>query len=586
VKAPPESTGKRLWAHPAIVTAALAAALTFLAYGGSLRNGFVWDDETLVVKNQWVNDLSRWPDYFTKSYSISSDRLIAKTYRPLQTLSLAADQRLWHGWAGGFHLTSLLIHIAVCVAVFFVFREVVGTLPSSAATALCAVHPALSEGVLCLANRGGQLSALFSLAAVALFLRARRRLDGRHLLSVLAFGFALFAKEPAIALVALLPLLQGVLGRPWPLLSRPTFLLHAPFAATAAVYLVARHAVVGSMTVAPWWGGSPAATLQLQAKVLVVYLRLLVWPFHLQGRYPFVPLRPFPDQAVIASILLHAALMAGTFLGFRKAGAIRLLSLAVLWFYISLLPVSNLIPIPGSMLGERFVYFSFAGMFPLLMGTAAALPIRRCAPVLGLAGAAVAVAFVATDVARTRVWSSQTVFFDVLSRQEPEDPAVQVATAEQEVRDGKQEAATRRLERLFAAERAVADDPNMRIWCARGLLDLGRVRDARRHLAIVPDRESNESNPSADLALLLAEAAARDGDLPSARAALESAAREDANNDAVWNARGNIAWMSGDLVSAASYYREALRLNPQNSEAAINLKGVKPRRAPEAPVGP
>ena len=35
---------------------------------------------------------------------------------------------------------------------------------------------------------------------------------------------------------------------------------------------------------------------------------------------------------------------------------------------LSMAPVSNLIPVPGSMMGERFIYFTFAGMIPLLLG--------------------------------------------------------------------------------------------------------------------------------------------------------------------------------------------------------------------------
>ena len=43
----------------------IVTALVFVAYGGSLRNGFVWDDETLIVTNPYVRDLSTWPEYFS-----------------------------------------------------------------------------------------------------------------------------------------------------------------------------------------------------------------------------------------------------------------------------------------------------------------------------------------------------------------------------------------------------------------------------------------------------------------------------------------------------------------------------------------
>ena len=37
-------------------------------------------------------------------------------YRPLQTLSLAIDHSIWGQWATGYHLTSLLLHVACSAA--------------------------------------------------------------------------------------------------------------------------------------------------------------------------------------------------------------------------------------------------------------------------------------------------------------------------------------------------------------------------------------------------------------------------------------------------------------------------------------
>lgn len=552
-----------------ICVATLLAVLTFVAYGGSINNGFIWDDETLVVTNRWVKDLSLWNDYFTRPDAISSDRLIAKTYRPLQTLSLALDQKIWNGSPAGFHLTSLLIQVAVCLAVYFLFLDVVGVLPSLCAAVLFATHPALSEAVLCLANRGGHLSALFGLIAAGLFLRVRKPFDSRHVLAIIASGLALLAKEPAIALVALLPIVQGALGRPWPLGPRGWILLHAPFLLVAVSYLGIRRTVVGSMAVAPFWGGSLTATIQLQAKVFAVYLRLLVWPFHLQGRYSIERLNPFPDVAVIGAIALSAGLITLSIVGLRRPGAVRLFSLAILWFYVALLPVSNLIPIPGSMLGERFIYFPVAGSLPLIAGALAAIPVRRFASFLIPVAAVTLVSFVAMDRTRTRVWSSEETYLALLSRQEPQDPAVQLRAIDVDLRNGRSQEALRRAEMLASA--GWEDQEKVRYWYARALLAVGRIRDARLQLAGI---WRAARNPNADLSLVYAEAAARDGDLAAARVVLERAAREFPDEDAIWNGRGNVAWMSGDAVSAAGFYREALRLNPQNEEALANLRSI------------
>lgn len=46
------------------------SVMVFIAFGGSFENGFVWDDETFIVNNEYVRDISRWPQYFTDPESI------------------------------------------------------------------------------------------------------------------------------------------------------------------------------------------------------------------------------------------------------------------------------------------------------------------------------------------------------------------------------------------------------------------------------------------------------------------------------------------------------------------------------------
>jgi len=259
--------------------------LVCAAYGLSLNNGFVWDDETLIVNNTYVHTISKWPQYFTLAGTVSNDPVMSRVYRPLQTLSFALDAALWGNWAGGFHLTSLLLHLATCFALFYAFNPLVGHRSSIVAAILFSIHPALSESVLSLASRGNQLYTLLALLSLGFFVRTAKPFDKYHLLSLFAALTALFSKEPAIAYLALLPLFQLVFRQPWNLRDRRSAALFVPFVVIAGLYLSARAMVVASAQVVPYWGGSLGATLVMQAKVFILYLRLLFWPFYLQGRY-------------------------------------------------------------------------------------------------------------------------------------------------------------------------------------------------------------------------------------------------------------------------------------------------------------
>ncbi|MBM4045341.1 MAG: hypothetical protein FJ279_09520, partial [Planctomycetes bacterium] len=120
----------------------LIAALAFLATGASLRNGFVWEDDRLILRSRGLRDAgSAWlfldPRYWRE------DHISAGTaYRPVRELSFAADARLWGGWAGGFHLTNVALHAANSVLAYYLAVSLFGAghVPLAAA-ALFAVHP-------------------------------------------------------------------------------------------------------------------------------------------------------------------------------------------------------------------------------------------------------------------------------------------------------------------------------------------------------------------------------------------------------------------------------------------------------------
>lgn len=554
------------------MTFLVVALLSGLAYGASLRNGFVWDDATLIVDNPHLRELRQAPSYFTDPSTISAEKLIARTYRPLQTLSFAVDHALWNGWAGGFHLTSLLIHVLTSLMVFVTFREIAGVAPSAAAAIAFSIHPALSEGVLSLAARGGQLSALFALSATALFLRIRSPFDSRHLAALAAFGLAVLSKEPGIAVVALLPLYQFASGRPWFFRAPNSLALHLPFGLLAAAYLVLRHQVAGPMNVQPWWGGGPGANFALQAKVFAEYFRLLLWPFRLQGRYTIDPLAPFPDLVAAAAAMLCLSLVALAAWGLRKEGPWKFVALGIAWFFIALLPVSNIVPIPGSMLGERFTTLAFAGLFPLLAAAASHLSWNRFAIPAAFLGMLATASFLVTDIRRTAVWANDATFFELLARQEPNDPVVQIRAAQEEVLAGRPLPAIARLRAIGRPDGAPEDAASASYWLGRALLLANRPQEARREFARVAELRGDTS---AHLSLLAGEAAARAGDLSSARRLLEEASAREPGNSFLWNALGNVEYLAGNLEVAADRYRKALAADRSNGEASRNLAAVE-----------
>ena len=122
----------RRWALPAIALAVVAAA-----YLPSLRNGFVWLDEREILQHGLIVDrLGEIPGLFL------NDRNYAGYHRPIYDLLHSLDAAIWGFRPFGFHLSSLVLHLANVFLVWLLVRKAGHGEASSAAIAgLWGLHP-------------------------------------------------------------------------------------------------------------------------------------------------------------------------------------------------------------------------------------------------------------------------------------------------------------------------------------------------------------------------------------------------------------------------------------------------------------
>ncbi|HEV3341643.1 MAG TPA: hypothetical protein VG125_14855, partial [Pirellulales bacterium] len=192
-----------------LITIGLALA-TGLPYLGVLRSEFVnLDDDVYVYENNAVQmGLTRpsvnWA--FTTTY--------LGNWHPLTWLSLELDHRLFGLNPAGYHATSLTLHVANTVALFWLLRNLTGVVGRSAcAAALFALHPLHVESVAWISERKDVLSTFFlllSLLAWQTYARGAKRWG--YAAAVALFGFSLMSKAMGITLPLVLLLLDV-----WPL---------------------------------------------------------------------------------------------------------------------------------------------------------------------------------------------------------------------------------------------------------------------------------------------------------------------------------------------------------------------------------
>src|SRR3989338_3180933 len=94
--------------------------ITSAAYFNILQNKLFFDDEELIYKNSYIQNLSYLPKYFTQNMTAGAGK-ISNMYRPLLLLSLAFDYRLWKLNPAGYHLTSIMLHFFNGLFVYLFF---------------------------------------------------------------------------------------------------------------------------------------------------------------------------------------------------------------------------------------------------------------------------------------------------------------------------------------------------------------------------------------------------------------------------------------------------------------------------------
>jgi len=160
-----------------------------LVFGPSLWHYFTGEDFVFIAAAQG------------KAFYEPTQRLF---YRPLPNLFWQADYALWGLWAGGYHLTNLLLHLVNIVLVGLLARKLTGRREFGGLAAIFfALHPAHIEAVSWLASRPDLIVTAFCLLSALTSLKFFdnftnfRNLLWLYLLSLLTFAAGLFSKEAA-----------------------------------------------------------------------------------------------------------------------------------------------------------------------------------------------------------------------------------------------------------------------------------------------------------------------------------------------------------------------------------------------------
>jgi tetratricopeptide (TPR) repeat protein len=331
----------------------LLAAVTLAVFQAGLEHEFTnWDDVKYITHNPLVHGLSleRVKEAFTRFH--------LHNYNPLHLVSYMVDHELWGLDASGFFFTSLLLHIAGGILIYFLALHWLGsTWHSFWVASVFLIHPTRVESVAWLSERKDVLSGLFAAASLLLYSRSldapSSASSGRQALlagSFLSFLLALLSKSQVLLLPFVLVAMDACRRRP---LGRslagkaPFLLLTAIF---AAVTIRAHGGDASSGIVLPDAILDPLAALPRYVAALLAPLHPI--PYHDHSAGGFHGALPVALGAFLVAVAIPAAIAS-----WRRE---RVVLLGIVWFLAFLAPVLGFVKI-RVWFADRYLYLAAVG---------------------------------------------------------------------------------------------------------------------------------------------------------------------------------------------------------------------------------
>jgi tetratricopeptide (TPR) repeat protein len=584
----------------------------WLAYQGSLQNGFVYDDNGQIVRNPFLHSSQPWTRIFTTDvwgYVTGGKTALSNYYRPLQILTYRAVAQSAGLNPYSFHLTNLFFHILVVVSLYWLFWVLLRDFYLAAGSALLfCLHPIHSEAVdwiAALPELGATLFYLLAFLFLVLALQQAwgiasfgflmkphgkaenyhltfpRIFNGKLLLSLVCFALSLLWKEMAVTLPVLIFVFYlwaaGFRG-PWKTRLTGAVGLALPYLFIVLVYMAARSSVLGYQFRVTEHSSFSLVQLLLVLPILVAtYLGLLIWPVPLNAyRLTHVP-DSFWDVRFGLACFVLLLFLAALYWTARKA---PLPAFFLAWILLTLLPVLNLMAIGGpNKLAERYLYLPSVGACLFLYWVSSRALKAYAGKQARLLGFLLLLAVTGTAFfllsCRHPDWKDDYTFFRRTLESSPDAIEMRVALAGA-LRNQRGDLEASERESKKALELALKEVPVRGRNIINATINLisikilrGQFQEAWKLIEQALPHEGE--NPPLEFQLVKGICLVQMNRLPEARLALEKAYQFSPTNEQVLQFLGLVDLKEGKPESAIPFFQKALSVLPKYFDAHNNL---------------
>ena len=456
---------------------ALLVGAILLAYQNTLHSPFVFDDESNIIRNRYIQIEELNHNSLRKILSQSS----TSPARPVANISFALNYLVGRYNTFGYHLVNIFIHIITALVVFRLFvwygkkmqrGESDTTIELAFAAALLwAVNPIQTSAVTYIVQRMTSLCTLFFLSSLIVYLHARDLISEEGFLSghvqkaalllasLLLWVLAMGTKEIAAIMPGVLLLHEVYFfdQLSWQKIRAKKYLylgllliplILGGYALTAGLW----------QTILIGYTGKDFTMMErvlTQSRVVLHYMSLFLCPIpsRLTLFYDYQISRSLIEPATtLLSVLTLAALLVGSCLMARR---FPLISFGIIWTLLCLLIESSIVPL--ELVFEHRFYLPSVGFILAVTGAISLIFNRLLPSKTGNARAfllGVGIILVFMTFIRNQDWRSETSLYLDAAQKTPGQARAANALAVAYIREG------RYIQGIGELERALAIDPN------------------------------------------------------------------------------------------------------------------------------
>ncbi len=351
----------------------IIAAFAFLLYVQSVSFNYVMDDHLVTDKNELIKKgFTGIPTLLKTDYlkGFEDGVFSGPIYRPTSMVLFAIVWSFSPNNPHIFHLINVLLFSISCWLLYLMLCKLFqkqNLLFPFVCSLLYVAHPIHTEVVNNIKSLDEILCFLFGILSMYFafkYLSSKSNVP----LFIAAFSFLLsmLSKETGVTFLVIIPLTIFIFSD----LSRTKFIkISFALCAVSIVYFIVRLQVLqsinpntsnsylyNSLVAAPNFISREATAFY----ILLKYILLLIVPYPLTCDYSFsqIKLQTITDLPAIAGVLGNLGLLVFALLNLHKKNTI---SYGILFYYITLSPVSNVVFLNGATMAERFMYLPSLG---------------------------------------------------------------------------------------------------------------------------------------------------------------------------------------------------------------------------------